>query len=158
MHTYGVDLLLAVISIGFAMYIGRGVTTGPGSSALAAILPCNVPSLRTKAPRRAGGALARLPRAPQTRIHTYCACVPGRVSLIGGAGLEVGAGLVSLGTTAASRETGEALLFAGDSLYWCTVRMLFVTVFVILLCAGYRISIESFGRGGVGNELPRELD
>ena len=50
-------------------------------------------------------------------IHIYCACVPGRVSLIGGAGLEVGAGLVSLGTTAASREAGEALLFPGDWLY-----------------------------------------
>ena len=79
-----------------------------------------------------GGALARLREPPELHTHT------GHVflGLIGGAGLEVGAGLVSLGTTAASREAGEALLFAGDSLYWCTVRMLFVTLFVIASCAG----------------------
>ena len=140
------------------MYIGRGVTTVPGSSALAAILPCNVPSLRTKAPRRAGGALARLPRAPQTRIHTYCACVPGRVSLIGGAGLEVGAGLVSLGTTAASRETGRSLSFRRRFLVLVYSENAVRHAFRHFAVRGVMNHSKSFGRGGVGNEFPRELD
>ena len=84
--------------------------------------------------------------------------MPGRVTLIGGAGLEVGAGLVSLGTTAASREAGEALLFPCDWLYMVYCENAVRQGFRHFAVRGAVNHSESFGRRGVGNELPRELD
>ena len=84
--------------------------------------------------------------------------MPGRITLIGGAGLEVGAGLVSLGTTAASREAGEALLFPGDWLYMVYGENAVRHAFRHCIVCGGDWPAKSFGRRGVGNELPRELD